>query len=127
MGSQNMARGYAGGKNEQRLVGAFSGRKRISKHIDEDQEIKSDADDAAGEVLSGGDEEVGMEVPAPAVADGDENLVPASYSGIMESAALRERGVVAAGGEGHRGRDGHEEHAVRGGGQLLGTRVGEQG
>merc|ERR1711936_60228 len=72
--SQNMARGYAGGKNEQRLVGAFSGRKRISKHIDEDQEIKSDTDDAAGEVLSGGDEEVGMVVPAPAVADGDEVL-----------------------------------------------------
>ena len=46
----------------------------ISKHRDEDQEIQNDTEHAAGEVLSGGDEEVGMVVPAPAVADGDEVL-----------------------------------------------------
>ena len=35
----------------------------ISKHRDEDQEIQNDTEHAAGEVLSGGDEEVGV-VPA---------------------------------------------------------------
>ena len=45
---------------------------QISKHLDKDQKIKSDTELAAGEVLSGGDEEVGVVVPA--VADGYEVL-----------------------------------------------------
>ena len=62
----------------------------------------------------------------PAVADEYEVLkfqksclVAACCSGINVSAVLREPGVVTAGGEGYRGRDGYGEHAAgRSGGKF---------